>query len=93
LFAYKSKELYIYKSDNSITSITIPIEQLVRAIYVNKDNEIIVIFWDNTVYKVENNTLINTDIVYDYNWPWLASLVSDFKGVLRANSVSNLYIN
>lgn len=93
LFAYKSNELYIYKSDNSITPITIPIEQTFRAIYVNKDNEIIVIFWDNTVYKVENNTLINTDIVYDYNWPWLASLVSDFKGVLRADSDSNLYIN
>jgi hypothetical protein len=52
-----------------------------------------VIFWDNTVYKVENNTLINTNIIYDYNWPLVANLVSDFKGVLRANSMSNLYIN
>lgn len=92
LFAYESKELYIYKSDNSITPITVPLERLIMEIYVNKANDIISILYDNKAYRLENGTLIDTGIMYDSLWG--IGLSSDFKGVLRINnSMINKYIN
>lgn len=93
LFAHKSGELYIYKSDNSITPITVPIEQSIRTIYVNKDDDIIIIFYDDKAYRFENGNLIDTGIMYNYSWPLGATPISDFKGVLRIKSLTNKYIN
>jgi len=56
------------------------IEQSIKAIYVNKDNEIIIVFNDKTVYKVDNNTLIKISVL---SYDGMVILVSDFKGVLR----------